>query len=84
MSLVALATAYGGPDVLTVTDEAVGEPGPGEARVAVRAIRLTRSIRPERAFGRDRCRCRWLGSEAVGVVTAAGPDAAAWPAAHRG
>jgi Zinc-binding dehydrogenase len=29
MSLVVLAPAYGGPEVLTVTDETVGEPGPG-------------------------------------------------------
>ena len=79
MSLVALATAYGGPEVLTVTDETVGEPGPGEARIAVRAI----GVNPidyksySGAFGRDPSRLPLrLGSEAAGVVTAIGPDAA--------
>ena len=76
MSLVALATAYGGP-VLTVTDETVGEPGPGEARIAVRAI----GVNPidyksySGAFGRDPSRLLLrLGSEAAGVVTAIGWD----------
>ena len=79
MSLVALATAYGGPEVLTVTDEIVGEPGPGEARIAVRAS----GVNPvdyksySGAFGRDPSRLPLrLGSEAAGVVTAIGPDAA--------
>ncbi len=79
MSLVALATAYGGPEVLTVTDETVGEPGPGEARIAVRAV----GVNPidyksySGAFGRDPSRLPLrLGSEAAGVVTAIGPDAA--------
>ncbi len=79
MSLVALATAYGGPEVLTVTDETVGEPGRGEARIAVRAI----GVNPvdyksySGAFGRDESRLPLrLGSEAAGVVTAVGPDAA--------
>ena len=78
MSFVALATGYGGPEVLTVTDEAVGEPGPGEARIAVRAIGVNgvdyKSY--SGAFGRDPSRLPLrLGSEAAGVVTAAGPDA---------
>jgi len=79
MSLVALATAYGGPEVLTVTDETVGEPGPGEARIAVRAS----GVNPidyksySGAFGRDPSRLPLrLGSEAAGVVTAIGPDTA--------
>jgi NADPH:quinone reductase len=79
MSLVALATAYGGPEVLTVTDETVGAPGPGEARITVRAI----GVNPvdyksySGAFGRDPSRLPLrLGAEATGVVTAVGPDAA--------
>jgi NADPH:quinone reductase len=79
MSLVALATAYGGPEVLTVTEQTVGEPGPGEAAVAVRAI----GVNPvdaksySGAFGSDPARLPLrLGSEAAGVVTAVGPDAA--------
>jgi NADPH:quinone reductase len=79
MSLVALATAYGGPEVLTVTDERVGEPGRGQARIAVRAS----GVNPvdykvySGAFGRDSSALPLrLGSEAAGVVTAVGPDAA--------
>jgi NADPH:quinone reductase len=79
MSLVVLATAYGGPEVLTVADETVGEPGPGEARIAVRAS----GVNPvdykfySGAFGRDPSRLPLrLGSEAAGVVTAVGPDTA--------
>ncbi len=79
MSLVALATAYGGPEVLAVTDETVAEPGPGEARIAVRAS----GVNPvdyksySGAFGRDPSRLPLrLGSEAAGVVTAVGPAAA--------
>ena len=78
MSLVALATAYGGPEVLTVTDETVGERGPGQARIAVRAS----GVNPvdyksySGAFGRDPSLLPLrLGSEAAGVVTAVGRDA---------
>lgn len=79
MSLVALATAYGGPEVLTVTDETVGEPGRGQARIAVRAS----GVNPvdyksySGAQGRDTSRLPLrLGFEAAGVITAVGPDAA--------
>jgi NADPH2:quinone reductase len=78
MSLVALATAYGGPEVLSVVDEPTPEPGPGEARIEVRAI----GVNPVDAksyggmFGRDPARLPIrLGSEAAGVVTAVGPGA---------
>ena len=78
MALVALAAVYGGPGVVTVTDEPIGEPGPGEARVAIRAS----GVNPvdyksySGAFGRDPSRLPLrLGSEAAGVVTAVGPDA---------
>jgi NADPH:quinone reductase len=78
MSLVALATAYGGPEVLSVVDEPTPEPGPGEARIEVRAI----GVNPVDAksyggmFGRDPARLPLrLGSEAAGVVTAVGPGA---------
>jgi NADPH2:quinone reductase len=79
MSLVVVATAYGGPDVLSVIDESVPEPGPGEARIEVRAA----GVNPvdykvySGAFGADPARLPLrLGSEAAGVVTAVGPDAA--------
>ena len=32
-----VATAFGGPEVLAVVDEEVGEPGPGQALLEVRA-----------------------------------------------
>lgn len=78
MAPVVIAPAYGGPDVLTVVDEPAPEPGPGEARIEVRAA----GVNPvdykaySGAFGTDPSRLPIrLGSEAAGVVTAAGPDA---------
>ena len=37
MSETVVATAYGGPEVLSVIDEPVPEPGPGQVAIAVRA-----------------------------------------------
>lgn len=37
MSRVVVATAYGGPEELAVVNEALDAPGPGEARIKVRA-----------------------------------------------
>ena len=78
MAPVVIAPAYGGPEVLTVVDEPAPEPGPGEARIEVRAA----GVNPvdykaySGAFGTDPSRLPIrLGSEAAGVVTAAGPDA---------
>jgi NADPH:quinone reductase len=78
MPSVVIATAFGGPEVLSVADEPVAEPGPGEARLAVRAA----GVNPvdwkvySGAFGTDPARLPMrLGSEAAGVVVAAGPDA---------
>jgi NADPH2:quinone reductase len=75
---VVIATAYGGPEVLSVADEPPGEPGPGEARIEVRAA----GVNPfdskvySGAFGTDPARLPMrLGSEAAGVVTAVGPGA---------
>ena len=79
MSLVALAPGYGGPEVLTIAEETSREPGPGQARIAVRAS----GVNPvdykvySGAFGRDPSRLPLrLGSEAAGVITAVGPDVA--------
>lgn len=76
--MVVVAAAYGGPEVLQLSDEPAGEPGPGEARIAVRAA----GVNPvdykaySGAFGTDPARLPIrLGSEAAGVVTATGPDA---------
>ena len=79
VALVVIAAAYGGPEVLSVVDEPVGEPAAGEARIEVRAA----GVNPvdvkaySGAFGADPARLPIrLGAEAAGVVTAVGPGAA--------
>jgi NADPH:quinone reductase-like Zn-dependent oxidoreductase len=75
---VVLATAYGGPEVLTVADQPVGDPGPGQARVEVRAAGVNPADWKSYtgAFGTDPAQLpRRLGYEVSGVVTAVGPDA---------
>jgi NADPH:quinone reductase-like Zn-dependent oxidoreductase len=78
MPSVVIAAAFGGPDVLSVVEEPAAEPGPGQARIAVRAS----GVNPvdykaySGAFGADPARLPVRpGSEAAGVVTAVGPDA---------
>jgi NADPH:quinone reductase-like Zn-dependent oxidoreductase len=78
MPAVVVATAFGGPEVLSVTDQQTAAPGPGEARLKVRAA----GVNPidwrtySGAMGADPARLPIrLGSEAAGVVTAAGPGA---------
>ena len=78
MPSVVLATAYGGPEVLSIADEPVPPPGPGEARIEIRAA----GVNPidwkaySGMFGADPARLPIrLGAEAAGVVTATGPDA---------
>lgn len=78
MPSVVIARAFGGPEMLSVADEPVPEPGLGEARIRVRAA----GVNPvdykvySGAMGADPARLPMrLGSEAAGVVTAAGPDA---------
>jgi NADPH:quinone reductase len=77
MSAVVVATDFGGPEVLSVIDEPVPEPGAGEVVVAVRTI----GVNPVDyksyggAFGKDRSTLpRRVGSEAAGVIAAIGPD----------
>jgi NADPH:quinone reductase-like Zn-dependent oxidoreductase len=79
MAQVVVATAYGGPDVLQVIDVPAPDPGPGQARVQVRAA----GVNPvdwksySGAFGADPGRLPLrIGSEAAGVVTAVGAGAA--------
>ena len=77
MTRVVLATAYGGPEVLTVADRPVGDPGPGQARVEVRAAGVNPADWKSYtgAFGTDPAALpRRLGFEVSGVVTAVGPD----------
>ena len=78
MSRIVVATAYGGPEVLAVTDEPLPAPGPGEARIKVRAC----GVNPvdykmySGSFGSDPSRLPLrLGLEAAGEVIAVGPDA---------
>ena len=78
VALVVIAAGYGGPEILSVAEEPLAEPGPGEARIEVRAAGVNpvdaRSY--SGAFGKDPARLPIrLGAEAAGVVTAAGPDA---------
>jgi NADPH2:quinone reductase len=75
---VVIAAGYGGPAVLSVAEEPVPEPGPGEARIEVRAA----GVNPvdvksySGAFGTDPARLPIrLGTEAAGVVSAVGPGA---------
>lgn len=77
MSAVVVATEFGGPEVLSVIDQPVPEPGVGEVRVAVRAV----GVNPvdyksySGAFGKDPAQLpRRIGSEAAGVITAVGAD----------
>jgi len=79
MPPVVVATAFGEPEVLSVIDQPAGQPGPGEALIEVRAA----GVNPvdwkvySGARGRDPAQLPMrLGSEAAGVVTAAGPDVA--------
>ena len=69
-------SALGGPEVLKIEDVPVREPGPGEVRMRVKAVGLNRAEsmyfhghymeQPQLPSG--------LGYEAVGEITAVGPD----------
>ncbi len=78
MPAVVVAAGYGGPEVLSVVDQPTPEPGPGQARIAVRAA----GVNPidyklySGGYGSDPARLPMrLGFEAAGVVTAVGPGA---------
>jgi NADPH2:quinone reductase len=78
MSAVVIATAFGGPEVLSVVDQPAGEPGPGQARIQVRAAGVNPVDWKQYSgrMGADPARLPMrLGAEASGVVTAAAPDA---------
>lgn len=78
MSAVVIATAFGGPEVLSVVDQPAGQPGPGEARIQVRAAGVNPVDWKQYSgrMGADPSRLPLrLGAEAAGLVTAAGPDA---------
>ncbi len=78
MSRVVVATAFGGPEVLSIADVPVGPPGPGEVLVTVRAA----GVNPidvklySGAFGSEPTQLPMrLGFEASGVVEAVGAGA---------
>ena len=78
MAQVVVATAFGGPEVLSLVEQDVPDPGPGEVTIRVKAA----AVNPldyllySGMFGSDP---GWLpmrvGQELAGVVTAAGPNA---------
>jgi NADPH:quinone reductase len=78
MTRAVVATAYGGPEVLSVIETPVGPPGPGEVRISVRAA-ATNPIDYKvysGAMGQDPARLPMrLGSEVAGMVTEVGGDA---------
>jgi NADPH:quinone reductase-like Zn-dependent oxidoreductase len=75
MTRSVVATAYGGPEVLSIVDEPVAAPGPGQALIDVRAA----GTNPYEykiysgVYGNDPSALPMhLGMEAAGVVSAAG------------
>lgn len=77
MTRVAVATAFGGPEVLHIVDEAVAAPAAGQVLVEVKAI----GVNPfdykaySGAFGKDPSTLPLhLGSEASGVAIAVGDN----------
>ena len=78
MPQVVIAAAYGGPEVLAVADRPTAEPGPGEARIAVRAAGVNPVDYKSYAgtFSRDPAALPVkLGLEAAGTVTQVGAGA---------
>ena len=73
MTTAVVATGFGGPDVLSVIDAPIGEPGPGEVRIHVHAVG-TNPIDYKMysgALGQDSTKLPMrLGLEAAGVLTA--------------
>jgi NADPH:quinone reductase-like Zn-dependent oxidoreductase len=78
MATKIVATAYGGPEVLSVVEADLPAPGPGEVSVAVKAV----GVNPwdhkliSGAMGADPAKLPLsVGLELAGVVTAVGPGA---------
>lgn len=81
MARVVVATAFGGPEVLSVVEEDVDAPGVGEVRVAVRAagVNPVDWKRYSGAMGTDARLPMRLGFEAAGVVSEVGGGAVGAP-----
>ena len=78
LTTAVVATAFGGPEVLSVIETPVGAPGPGEVLIEVRAAGLNPIDYKmySGASGQDPAQLPIrLGFEAAGVVTAAGSGA---------
>jgi len=78
MTRIVVATAYGGPEVLSVVDQLLAEPGPGEVVVDVRAAGANPADAKSYSgmWGTDPAALPMrLGYEVSGVVSAVGPDA---------
>ena len=75
---------FGGPEVLQVDTVEIGEPGPGEVRIAVHAFGLNRVETMSRSghFLPVTFPAR-LGYEAAGVIEAIGPGVASWRVGDR-
>jgi NADPH2:quinone reductase len=67
-------TAKGGPEVLTVIDRPVREPGEGEVRIAVRAAAVNPTDAGLREMGGGDLPAPWTpGMDAAGTIEAVGP-----------
>lgn len=77
MTRAVVATAYGGPEVLSLIDVDPGEPGPGQILLDVRAagVNPTDWKSYTGTYGTDRSKLPLrLGQEAAGTVLSVGPD----------
>lgn len=80
MTRVVVAAGFGGPEQLVLTEVPTPEPGPGEARVAVRAI----GVNPidwkvySGRLGQDTGALGRIGFELAGVVDALGDGVEGW------
>lgn len=80
MSRIVAPQGFGGPDQLAVTEAATPVPGPGEVRVAVRAIGVNPVDwkRYSGAMGTDKALLSAIGNDAAGVVDAVGDGVEGW------
>jgi NADPH:quinone reductase-like Zn-dependent oxidoreductase len=69
-----IATAPGGPEVLTFEEYDVPEPGPGEVTIEVRAAGMNPADYKHVARGGPQEFPKPIGYEVAGVITAVGPD----------
>lgn len=85
MSMVIRYDAHGGPAVLRIGQETVGDPGPGEIRVVQHSIGVNPADLKQLAgaFGTQATSPGVLGFEAAGVVDAVGPGVEGLPVGAR-